>query len=207
MRLYDRTGGAERLIPPAGEERVRSRVVFYRKREPTTAVMLDWSPENAFGHRVELHEKDVIDFVTLVRQVPNLSDYVSRVPLGRLPPVPQAFDGIDVFVLAGNRLAEDPPGRAALRHWVEQGGALWVMLDLVDPAVIAPILGDDAPLTFVDRLGLTSIHLHRSTENPARTDVRELENPVELVRVIPSSADHVLTVANGWPAAFTRRLG
>src|SRR5262249_57250708 len=67
MRLYDRTGGAERLIPPAGEERVRSRVVFYRKREPTTAVMLDWSPENAFGHRVELHEKDVIDFVTLVR--------------------------------------------------------------------------------------------------------------------------------------------
>src|SRR5262249_48115307 len=25
MRLYDRTGGAERLIPPAGEERVRSR--------------------------------------------------------------------------------------------------------------------------------------------------------------------------------------
>ena len=37
--LYDRTDGADRLIRPRGEERVRSRGVIYRKREPFTAVL------------------------------------------------------------------------------------------------------------------------------------------------------------------------
>lgn len=207
MLLYDRTDGTEKLILPPGQERVRSRAVFYRKREPTTAVMLDWLTDLENDESRELHEEGVLTLARLVRQVPNLSDYISHVPSGPLPPTPEAFDGIDVLVLAGNRLGDDPPGRAAVRRWVQQGGTLWVMLDLVQPAVIAPILGDDAPLSVVDRIELTSIRMYRPQDNPRQAEIREVERPIDLVRVIPSSNDEVLYLANGWPALFTRKLG
>jgi len=207
MLLYDRTDGTDQLILPPGQERVRSRAVFYRKREPTTAVMLDWITDLATDESQELHEDGVLTLTRLVRQVPNLSDYISHVPSGPLPPTAEAFDGIDVLVLAGNRLAADPPGRAAVRRWVQHGGTLWVMLDLVQPEVVAPILGDDAPLTVVDRLGLTTIQMYRPQEDPRQAEVRDVERPVDLVRVIPSSIDNVIYLANDWPALFTRKLG
>jgi hypothetical protein len=207
MLLYDRTGGAERLVLPPGEQKVRSRAVLYRKREATTAVMFDSVSNPVTGDDNPPYADGVIELIRFVRELPNLSDYVSFVPLGPLPPVPDAFAGIDVFVLAGNRLAQDPPGRAALRHWVEGGGTLWVMLDLVDPGVIAPILGADAPLAVVDRLGLTTIRLSRVPDNPAQAETQEVERPVDLVRVIPTADDRVFYLANGWPAAFTRQLG
>lgn len=207
MLLYDRTGGTDRLVLPAGEEKTRTRMVFYRKREPATAVMLDWGPEDAFGEREQPQAEAVNQLVRLVRESVNLSDYVSPIPDGPLPPAPDTFDGIDVFVLAGNRLRQDPPGRTALRQWVQQGGTLWVMLDRVDSAVVDPILGDDAPLTVVDRVGLTTIRLSRISDDPAAADTWDVERPVDLVRVIPSASDQVFYVANGWPAAFTRQLG
>lgn len=205
--LFDRTGGRERLILPPGEERVRTRLVIYRKRELTTALMVDWTTDPVTGESSQPRADSALSFIRLVRHATKLSDYISLVPRGQLPTTAETFQGIDVLVLAGNRLGDDPPGRAAVRQWVQQGGTLWVMLDHTDPAVISPILGDDAPLAVVDRLGLTTLHLWRATEDPAQADTREFEQPVDLVRVIPSKADRVHFVANGWPAAFTRQLG
>ena len=70
-----------------------------------------------------------------------MSEHVGEISGRFLPPSQEAFDGIDHFVLAGNRLAQDPAGARAVRQWVERGGTLWVMLDLVDPETVAPIFG------------------------------------------------------------------
>src|SRR5262249_46770299 len=47
--LYDRTGGKETLILPDTEERVRSRLVPYRQREPSTSILLDLAPTTLPG--------------------------------------------------------------------------------------------------------------------------------------------------------------
>jgi hypothetical protein len=209
--LYDRTAGADRLLLPSTEERARSRMARYQPREPTTALILD---EDAFrlGDPGSLTQPgspaaQALTLVQAFRNAGNLSEQISVVPAEFLPPTPAAFDLIDHVVIAGGRLAADPPGLAALRHWVQQGGYLWVMLDLVDPAVVATILGDAFDLPIVDRVGLTTVRLHRGGGDPEAAAAQEFERPVDLVRVLPTEADRVVHTVNGWPASFTRQVG
>ena len=128
--LFDRTGGQNRLVLPASDERVRSRALFYRSRTPTTALFVDLSPDDPSAiSRVDTVQGEALVFAHVIRHVSGMPEHLSVVTDGYLPPTPEAFDGIDQIILAGNRLGHDPPGRAALRQWVQQGGRLLVMLD------------------------------------------------------------------------------
>ena len=40
------------------------------------------------------------------------------------------------------RTVQSAPLFIALRQWLEGGGRVWVMLDLVEPEVVAPLLGN-----------------------------------------------------------------
>jgi hypothetical protein len=205
--LYDRTDGQDVLILPPGELKVRGRPVAYRKREPTTAVVADVAA--AEGAPIERPQSATraLEFVHALRHTGGLSENVSVVPAGFLPPTPAAFDGIDHVVLASERLADDPPAQRALRHWVEQGGKLWVMLDLVRPQAVAPVLGDELDIQTIDRVSLTTVRVYRRDTDPRTAPAREFDEPVDLVRVIPGPADQVLHLIDGWPASFTRQVG
>ena len=125
-----------------------------------------------------------------------------------LPPSAEGFDGVDCFILAGRRLIDDPAGELALRAWLEQGGTLWVMLDLADPDEVARLLGGALPPQIVDRTSLTRVQVQSLALGPTEQDEAvDLENPVTQVRVIPTAQDTVLHSANGWPASFTRPVG
>jgi hypothetical protein len=202
--LYDRSGGEERLLLPPGEEHVRGRVVFYQRRQPTTAILLD---EDNDDNPEPDRPSEALDFARTFRLAANQSERVSVVPDRFLPPMAAAFDGIDHFVVASNRLADDPAGRRALRQWIEQGGRLWVLLDLVDPKTVAPFLGEDFDVQVVDRISLTTVALRRVADTTATADAREFDRPVDFVRVTLSGAYKVLHLVDGWPAAFTRQLG
>ncbi|MFO0797790.1 MAG: hypothetical protein U0804_09945 [Gemmataceae bacterium] len=192
--LYDRTGGTETLVLRPGEgEKIRARPVPFRARTPTTALIAD-----------EPHHSAAAAFVKLVRKAATLPDEVTVPPDGPLPPTPEAFDGVDHVVVAGNRLAGDPAGRWALRQWVARGGRLWVLLDLVDADSVAPLLGDDRPVEVVDRVGLTRVHLAPPRQAAQH---RDFDQPVEHVRVLPADRDRVFAVANDWPAGFARDVG
>jgi hypothetical protein len=205
--LCERVDGEYRPVLPAESERVRSATLIYRKREPTTSLYADLSlPETGNGDRGDLLA-DLVTFARIPRYTVALSDHVSIVRNGNLPPTQETFDAVDVFILAGNRLAHDLPGRAALRRWVLEGGCLWVMLDCVDLEVIAPILGDHSDLAIVDRIGLTTTKLDGPPREMIIQPVQEHEQPVSFVRVFPSATDQVLASVDGWPAAFTRPLG
>jgi len=191
--LFDRTGGADALVLRTGEgEKIRSRPVPFRALTPTTALFAD-----------EAHA-DAAAFVKLVRKTAALTEELATPTDGPLPPTPEAFEGVDHVVVAGNRLAADPAGRWALRQWVARGGRLWVMLDLTDPDAAAPLFGDDRPVEVVDRVGLTRVRLGQPGPPPPG---RDFDAPVDHVRVLPAEGDRVFAVANGWPAGFARNVG
>src|SRR5262249_31459584 len=122
----------------------------------------------------------------------------------------EGFDGIDHFVIASRRLADDPAGLRALRQWLERGGKVWVMLDLVDPEVIAPLLGDAFDFQVVDRVGLTNFAIQESedAQPPEGPQARQVhERPVDFVRVLLPPQERVRHTINGWPAWFTRQVG
>ncbi len=205
--LYERVDGAYRPVLPPGDERVRSQAVPYLKREPTAALYAD-IPQAEFGAtEPATSNPDVATLARIPRYYAGLSARVSIVPEEYLPPTQESLDAVDVFIVAGNRLAQDPLGRAALRGWVQEGGCLWVMLDRVELDVVAAILGENSDIAVVDRVGLTTTRLYRPMEDPASEPLQEHEQPVSFVRVLPAASDRVLASVNAWPAAFSRRFG
>ena len=208
--LAERTGGEVRVLTPSAEQ-MRNRAVPYRKREPSTAVLSDdYVSDAPDPEAVDKPGSDVFRAVELARTfraARGLSEFVWLVGDRFLPPTPGALDGVDQFVLAGDRLAADPAGARTLRQWVQGGGVLWVLLDRVRPETVAAVLGDDLGFEVVDRTSVVSVRLLARGEDPQKVPAREFDDPVPLVRVAPAGASTVLLTVDGWPAAFSRPLG
>jgi hypothetical protein len=205
--LYDRSADAGPILP-RGEARVRSRAVSHRPREPFTAVLLDEDipPPPPYGQLPQPPSTadEVNRVVRVFRHACNLSEFVQQVNPGPLPPLSEAFAGVDHFVVASNRLTHDPAGMAALRRWVEQGGKVWVLLDRVDPEGLVPLLGDALDFQVVERARVTTVtfQLRKTREQPA-----EHERPIDFVHVLLPAGEQVKYTVGGWPAWFSRPLG
>src|SRR5262249_25118019 len=145
--LYDRTGGREQLILPPGEERIRKRSFNYRRREFTTAVLVDNDDRT----------KQDLQFARTLRAQLAASELVQVIPEGFLPPTVEVFEGLDLIVVAGQRLANDPTCQLMLRRWLELGGWLWVLLDRVIPEVASLLAGDGWSFQIVDRVSAMSM--------------------------------------------------
>jgi len=203
--LSDRTDGSDRVVLPATEERERSRVALYKKRDPRDPVytlFADAVP-GVPGETDPEVPAGVVQLARTVRASAGLSEYVSVCSEGPLGLAPEALEGMDVAIVAGDRLARDPAGLAALRRWVEGGGRAWVMLDRTNPDALAPLTGDPVPV--VERVGLTRVALRApGTDEPPP---RAFEVPVPHARAVPAPTDRVLLLNGDWPAAFVRRAG
>jgi hypothetical protein len=211
--LYDRTDGTDRRIMPATEERIRSRLILARPREPSLTVMLDEPVEDNVTPgqlpQPRSREDEIYELLQVFRAARNASEHVNLVQTGPLPPIPEAFEGVDHFVLASNRIARDPVGLRALRHWLERGGRVWVMLDLVDPDVARLLLGDAYDFQVIDRVSLTTTKIDSvgDREGVELAVTQEHERPVDLVRVLTPPTDKIVHTINGWPAWFSRDVG
>jgi len=208
--LYDRTGGQNRLVLPPGELRVRSRGFLYKPRQSIISVLLDRSEQTlmAAPQWNAASEQALRLLYTFRQAAPQLPLHLNIIGDRFLPPLSEGFDGVQLIVIAGRRIVEDPPGALALRRWLQEGGTVWVMLDLTDPAIVARLLGDSLPIQVVGRTSLTSPYIQSIQPDSKEVDAPlQLEQPVDLVRVLLAPEDELLDVVDGWPAAFTRRVG
>jgi hypothetical protein len=210
--LYEKKADGTHLLPEPGGQPYHEHLMRFQRHEPGTAVLLDaelddgtWKPTP----RDEARARDVRDLVRAFRECQGLSEYVGWVRERHLPPAPEAFDGVDHFIVASDRLADDVAGLQGLRGWVQRGGQLWVMLDLVGPRTVAGLLGDEPGPQVVDRVGLTDIPVRNAPGNATRNGDRglEVEEPVEFVRVLLPPGRSALYTVHGWPAAFVAEVG
>jgi hypothetical protein len=218
-QVFDRPNGADSLHLPPGDVR-RSGGAFTRsapyreRRDANTAILLDEDPPEAtvFGRLPEPPSRtaEALELVRVFRAARKMtSPLVTRIAPGALPPTPQAYDGIDHFVIASPSIARDPVAMQALRQWLEQGGHVWVMLDMVDPELVAPLLGDALDFRLVDRVSLTTVAVERHPPDPGtqRDGPPQYERPVPFARILLPRGERVLYTVNGWPAWFSREVG
>jgi hypothetical protein len=224
--LYDHSEGKPRLIQTLNEDQIMTRGLLFKKREPYTAILLDKelandADESDTGVPGELPqprslESEALQFARVARASNAWSEFVHPVPQGALPVSAEALDGCDQFVIASNRIANDPAGMEALRRWLQRGGdqgrpprRVWVMLDTIDPEILAPLLGDRLDFQLVDRVGLTETKIEAQAlrQSVPEAPVQEHEKPVALARVLLPPGERAALTVNGWPAMFTRQVG
>jgi hypothetical protein len=217
--LYDRTEGTDRLHLPRDEERVQTVNIPYRKREPVTTLLIDEEPSDSitFGRlsAPESADAEATQLVHAFRGAAYLSDFVQTLTPSAFPATPEAFHGIDHLVLASSWIAHDPAGLRAVRQWLQRGGRVWVMLDRVEPDVVALLLEEDLNFQVLDRTRLTSFQLVATGPREQKgEDVPEEEEPrqqydrsVDFVRVLLPAQERVRHTVNGWPAWFSRPVG
>jgi hypothetical protein len=207
--LYDRTGGQDRLVLPPSQERIRSRPFPYKAHERATMVVMDQSPPDGKNQALWGPAADEVEqTVSMFRTIGGQRAGIYQIPPRLLPATPEGFDGLSQCVLAAHSLNENPTGELALRRWVEQGGTLWIMLDLVDMETVARLLADSLPCEVVDRTSLSRVQIQTPNLGPDEQDIPvDFEQPVDFVRVILAPLDSLVHTVNGWPASFTRRVG
>ncbi len=151
--------------------------------------------------------EEAIGLARVFREARSMSELAHDVRARQLPEADQAYDGIDHLVVASAEVARYPATMRALRHWLEGGGKLWVMLDRVDPDALAPLLGDALDFQMVDRVPLTDFAVEAPGAPPDATAAQKHERPVTLARVLLPSGERPRFVVNGWPAGFLRSVG
>lgn len=210
--LYDRSDKQEHLIRSPEGQPLHSDLVRYEKREPTTSIILDADIDDGSQTTVSADENlraiELRELARVFRHQGGLSSRLSSIKNRYLPPIPEAFDGVDQIVLGSNRLADDAAGQRALRAWLERGGALWIPLDVVQEETVKALLGDMVPLHIVDRTSVTSVHFEAASPNVFRPEpeTREFEEPIAFVQVVAPEQQAYFTV-DGWPAAFAAQIG
>lgn len=153
--------------------------------------------------------QEVYDLIVASRVAQQLDNHYTQLFDSFLPASETALNCYDHIVLAENRIGEDLAAMSALRHWVNAGGRLWVMLDRVDASILEKILGDDFSGHVVDRVGLTTVRVDRQSnlfDNAVPGEEIVYEVPVEMARMIPGDLE-VSHIVNGWPAAMTKTCG
>lgn len=210
--LYQKTGDQEHIVPSPDEQALHSNLTRFFLREASTAVMLDADLDDGTTATLSVEEeartRDIRDLARVLRSCLFLSDRINWVTPRYLPPAVEGFEGIDHFLLASNRIADDAAGQRELRGWLQRGGFLWVPVDIVEPRTISALLGDALEFEIVDRVSLTSIPLRRGPANRSvqqEVDI-ELEDPVDFVRVLAPGRE-ILHTVNGWPASMVVEVG
>jgi hypothetical protein len=211
--LFDRTDGRDRRVLPTNDERPFTKGVLYRKREPFTAIVQDEDvpPEMNFGQlpQPDSNDQEANDLTLVIRSVNRWSNFVQKVYPEALPLSAEAYNGVDHLAIASPRIGRDPAGLRTLRQWVERGGRVWVMLDRMDPDVVAPLLGEALDFQVVDRVGLTTTKIQSQTGVASEPAPRVMihDRPVEFARVLLPPEERPTYTINGWPAWFVRRVG
>ena len=210
--LYDRTGTEQRLLRSFEGQPLHSDLVRYEKREPSTTILLDTDIDDGSQVRStrgdDVRVAELRELARVFRSQAGLSARISQVRQRFLPPIADALEGVDQFVLASDRIADDVNGQQALRAWLERGGCLWIPLDWIQEETVTALLGDVLNLKVIDRIALTSIRFQAASPNAYRpeTEPREFELPVPFVQVLAPNQQLLYTV-DDWPAAFVTQVG
>ena len=120
-----------------------------------------------------------------------------------LPATEESLSAFDHMVIASDRFLEDPQGVIAVRHWLQQGGRVWVLLDKTKPEVLAALLGDAWTGALLDRTSVVQFQLVDNRPVAGRRDGAQhvLDAPVDLA-LVDSGRGEVDYVVGGWPTAI-----
>ncbi|MDP6719777.1 MAG: hypothetical protein QGF59_14040, partial [Pirellulaceae bacterium] len=204
MRLSE-TDGTETFEHNPSESRITGQPLVLDYSQTKSGLLLQRAMPDETGLAPEM-DWDVYEMAYKARE--SAVDSRVMIDFGQdfMPPFPTTLNSLDQMVISGDRILNDSAGLANLRHWLQQGGRIWIMLDQTSMETVTALLGNAASCTVVDRVELNEFQLEDEG------DIQELsgkpvvqswssEIPVEMLRVF-AGTDDIHCRVDGWPVAF-----
>ncbi len=210
--LLERAGDKQQLLRSVNDQPLITSLTAFEGHDQITTLMTDTDVSDGLQRPVSPQEliraAELRELLQVIRHDSGLSSRLNTVRQQFLLPVPEAYEGIDQFVLASDRISADPDGRRALREWLERGGRLWIPLDLVQQKTVTDLLGDILNFQVIDRTSLMAVRFERGPGNPylEKPETLKFDQPIDFVRVLAPEQQVFYTV-DGWPAAFLTEVG
>lgn len=172
------------------------------RRSPVSAIVI---PSGGEPDPSSVKPFDLLMTSRLELQLPRS---ISTLGDRELPATVEGLKSLDQLVLADDRMLHDAASLSAIRRWLYGGGRLWVMLDRVDPDLLAALLGDESGIHVVDTVTLTHVKITGRPSGPEINEHQaEYERPLKLVRALANDDNAVPLLVNGWPAAIWKSCG
>ena len=210
--LFGRSGKAETPLRNSQGEMTQSRLISIHRPTITGVISAvdddpEDDPDDAGKDSDDKSEASVHAAIAVMKESMRSPLTFCTLFEDFLPPVQESLQGLDQLVICNDRLASDAAGLTAVRHWLQAGGRVWIMLDRVAPETLELLLNDSFKCQVVDRVGLNQVLIEDAQPLSliGPNDAREFEKPVDFVRVLVSDVEMIHTV-NGWPASFSRRV-
>ncbi len=124
-----------------------------------------------------------------------------------LPATYQGWDGVGNVIVVGDRLADNPAARQALREWLSKGGRMWIQADQTSVETIRLLLGSAVAIERVDQVALNEFAIQYAGKDfQGEPSLVQLEQPVQFTRVIVDGVE-VMYEIDGWPALMKVDVG
>ncbi|HJN12190.1 MAG TPA: hypothetical protein QF564_26140 [Pirellulaceae bacterium] len=209
MRLSE-TDGTETFESNPSESRITGQPLVLDYSQTKSGLLLQRAMPDETGLAPEM-DWDIYEMAYKARE--SAVDSRVMIDFGQdfMPPFPTTLNSLDQMVISGDRILNDSAGLANLRHWLQQGGRIWIMLDQTSMETVTALLGNAASCTVVDRVELNEFQLED------QGDIQDLsgkpvvqswssEIPVEMLRVF-AGTDDIHCRVDGWPVAFWQKVG
>ena len=108
-------------------------------------------------------DDDQISVALAMRRAVEYSQRMAYLNERALPTMVAGWQGMNGLVIAKEELALDSAQTQALRQWLLSGGKLWVMVDQIDPQVMAQLLGETWTVEVVDRVPLSTVKIESAS--------------------------------------------
>ena len=140
------------------------------------------------------------DSATNIKQDLGMSRFASHF----LPTTANPLDSLDVLIIGSDQLVHDTVGISRLRQWLNDGGRIWLMADLVSPESVNQLLGDSVNFSVLERVELNEFSIEKLDPFFATVSLEEKwesETPVDFVRVMIKDGE-IHSRIDGWPTAI-----
>lgn len=195
-----------RVLFSTGERSRESRYLVPRSEPFTTAYIDD--PTMAFISTAQEGKDFPYEAALAMRESRTLSRKMMLINERFVPHIIEGWDSIGHVIMAGDRLVTDNGGCQGLRHWIAEGGHLWIQLNETSPDIAQRILGSGFQVSVVDRVPMNTYEIRmRDAGQETFPTLVDLEDPVDFMRVYVDGDAQVLYEIDGWPAAFVVPYG
>lgn len=174
-----------------------------RSLASTTTLLLKADNPVVTAASVDRNDSTPSQVLVALREASGLKPTTTFINSHSTPVFGGAWDAIDALLLANPDLQLDSTQVDAMRHWVFEGGRLWIMLDKADPELLRRLLGEAWNVAEIDHVPLTDFSLRFGND---RVEELSFDYPIDFVRVDAPGFEVTHTI-NGYPAALRKSIG